>query len=592
MNLYLAFFSLTLMQGKLEGNAMQKDTEPRKEEDPLSIPLIDVGGAPLVAMLDTSSMNVRIKSFIKTLMATMLEDSQRKQIQNIVMETLTKDSTTDLIKNITIQELNEELVSDVKTSIPFREQMENIVMETLKQNSSIELIRNIAVQEIMTRNQSGEEIIGDSNQDVQIEKISRPFGVTETIGKTFYLGFLESYGKYGDLYLYIVSSSDGSCQLCIPSTGINTTFSVLSTRVKSFKISPDVCLDHHGIQRKAVFVKCDIPVSVYGLTYLSDEVDGFLALPYEVFGQDYMVTSFTLKTPRNTPHSNSNFGIIAISKSTNITITFRMSGGIINYKATRYGNDDILNITLVRFETFYLSHDYDLSGTLITASSPVAVMSGVRTSYLRNGYGNHMEEMIIPNEHLGRDFIVPKLYDSQCNFRIFALEQTRVRTYNNSSVVYINIQSRRFKEYENYDLYTLQSSVPVQVQLYCNGASTKYDAFMATLPSIQHFKSSYKFPVVNDFKYTDRPQHFYLTIIIQSYAKAGLRLDSKEISNYKGTSTVTLESTLYSVITVELSVGLHEIQQNNDIPFGLIVFGRNKYSGYGFPAGFSVNIKP
>ncbi|CAG2229281.1 unnamed protein product [Mytilus edulis] len=479
---------------------MQKDTEPRKEEDPLSIPLIDVGGAPLVAMLDTSSMNVRIKSFIKTLMATMLDDSRRKQIQNIVMETLTKDSTTDLIKNITIQELNEELVSDVKTSIPFREQMENIVKETLKQNSSIELIRNIAVQEIMTRNQSGEEIIGDSNQDVQIEKISRPFGVTGTIGKTFYLGFLESHGKNGDLYLYLLSSSDGSCQLFIPSTGINTTFSVVSTRVNSYKISPDVCLDQHGIQRKAVFIKCDIPVSAYGLTFLSDEVDGFLALPYEVLGQDYIVSSFTLKTKRETPNSNSNFGIIAISKSTNIMITFRMSGGMINYKASRYRNDDTLHIHLVQFDTFYLSHDYDLSGTLITASSPVAVMSGVRTSYLRNGFGNHMEEMILPNKHLGRDFIVPNLYDSQCNFRIFAQTQTRVRTYDNSLVEYINIQRGSFKEYVNYNLYTLQSSAPVQVQLYCNGASTRYDAFMATLPSIQHFKSSYKFPIVNDFK--------------------------------------------------------------------------------------------
>ncbi|VDI67946.1 Hypothetical predicted protein [Mytilus galloprovincialis] len=219
-------------------------------------------------------------------------------------------------------------------------------------------------------------------------------------------------------------------------------------------------------------------------------------------------------------------------------------------------------------------------------------MSGVRTSFLRNGWGNHMEEMIIPNEHLGRDFIVPKLYDSQCNFRIFAQTQTRVRTYNNSLVNYINIKRGSFQDYVNYNLYTLQSSAPVQVQLYCNGASTRYDAFMATLPSIQHFKSSYKFPIVNVFKYPYLPHHFYITIVIQSYAKAGLRLDSKEISNYKGTSTVTLESTLYSVITVELSVGLHKIQQNNDIPFGLIVYGRTKYSGYGFPAGFAIKIKP
>ncbi|XP_071142608.1 IgGFc-binding protein-like isoform X1 [Mytilus edulis] len=555
----ILFFLLWICNGYVFGSSTQSSIEAAKKETGIICIQSDING---------------LKDDMHELLKRVIKNENEIEFLKSENQYLTNELTNKRRQfSCEINELHENIYENQK-AVQYTNTEINHLNETIK-----EMRNGVDRLEELERRRSEESITEC------IEK-------SETIGKTFYLGFLESYGKYGDLYLYIVSSSDGSCQVCIPSTGINTTFSVLSTRVKSFKISPDVCLDHHGIQRKAVFVKCDIPVSVYGLTYLSDEVDGFLALPYEVFGQDYMVTSFTLKTPRNTPHSNSNFGIIAISKSTNITITFRMSGGIINYKATRYGNDDILNITLVRFETFYLSHDYDLSGTLITASSPVAVMSGVRTSYLRNGYGNHMEEMIIPNEHLGRDFIVPKLYDSQCNFRIFALEQTRVRTYNNSSVVYINIQSRRFKEYENYDLYTLQSSVPVQVQLYCNGASTKYDAFMATLPSIQHFKSSYKFPVVNDFKYTDRPQHFYLTIIIQSYAKAGLRLDSKEISNYKGTSTVTLESTLYSVITVELSVGLHEIQQNNDIPFGLIVFGRNKYSGYGFPAGFSVNIKP
>ncbi|VDI78139.1 Hypothetical predicted protein, partial [Mytilus galloprovincialis] len=123
-------------------------------------------------------------------------------------------------------------------------------------------------------------------------------------------------------------------------------------------------------------------------------------------------------------------------------------------------------------------------GTLVAASKPVAVMSGVRTSYLRNGWGNHMEEMILPNEQLGRDFIVPKLYDSQCNFRIFANEHSRVRINNNSIIQYIDIQRGRFQEFENNDIYTVQSSSPVQVQLYCNGVTTGYDAFMVTLPSV------------------------------------------------------------------------------------------------------------
>ncbi|XP_076084546.1 uncharacterized protein LOC143055295 [Mytilus galloprovincialis] len=414
---------------------------------------------------------------------------------------------------------------------------------------------------------------------------------TDTKGNEFYLGFLTSFNQNGKLYLYIVSSTDGTCQIFIPYLSVNSSFAISNTSINSYDFSPTVFMNQLGIQIKAIHVKCDIPVSMYGLTFTGTEVDGFLALPSKLLGNKYIVSSFTPWT-RYIPHSNSNFGIIGIDQSTNVTIDFRIAGGSVTYNNIQYGNNDTLRVHLSQFDTFYLSSHYDFSGTLVAASSPVAVMSGVRTSYLRNGWGNHMEEMILPNEQLGRDFIVPKLYDSQCNFRIFAPEHSRVRINNNSLIQYIDIQRGRFQEFENYDIYTVQSSSPIQVQLYCNGASSSSDAFMATLPSVQHFKSSYKYPVVNNFRYSSTPQHFYITVIIQSNAIMGLRLDDKDILKYEMISNITLGSTLYSIITVEQRVGLHEIKQHKDIPFGLIVYGRNHESGYGFPAGFATKIKP
>ncbi|XP_071141885.1 IgGFc-binding protein-like [Mytilus edulis] len=413
----------------------------------------------------------------------------------------------------------------------------------------------------------------------------------DTKGNEFYLGFLTSHNQNGKLYLYIVSITDGSCQIFIPFLNMNSSFAISNVSINSYDISRTVFMDQHGIHRKAIHVKCNIPVSIYGLTFTGNEVDGFLALPSKSLGNKYIVSSFTPWT-REIPFSNSNFGIIGIHQSTNVTIHFRIAGGSVTYNNIQYRNNDTLSIHLTQFDTFYLSSHYDFSGTLVAASNPVVVMSGVRTSYLRNGWGNHMEEMILPNEQLGRDFIVPKLYDSQCNFRIFAQEYSRVRINNNSLIQYIDIQRGRFHEFENYDIYTLQSSAPVQVQLYCNGVSSTADAFMVTLPSVQHFKNSYTYPVVNDFRRGHPPQLFYITVIIQSNARTGLRLDDKDIVKYEMITNITLASTLYSVITVEQSVGLHEIKQHNDIPFGLIVFGRNEYSGYGFPAGFAANINP
>lgn len=138
----------------------------------------------------------------------------------------------------------------------------------------------------------------------------------------------------------------------------------------------------------------------------------------------------------------------------------------------------------------------------------------------------------------------------------------------------------------------MQSSAPVQVQLYCNGVSTSAVAFMVTLPSVQHFKSNYKFPVVNDFHYSNNLRHSYITAIIQSNGRTGLRLDNKHILKNEMISNITFESKMYSVFTAELSVGFHEITQHNDILFGLIVYGRQQNAGYGFPAGFATKIKP
>lgn len=64
MNIFFVLLFLSLFHGRVEGDALEIETVDSKPGDPLSIPLIGDGGAPQVAMLDTSSMNVRIKCFI------------------------------------------------------------------------------------------------------------------------------------------------------------------------------------------------------------------------------------------------------------------------------------------------------------------------------------------------------------------------------------------------------------------------------------------------------------------------------------------------------------------------------------------------
>ncbi|XP_063408189.1 fibrinogen-like protein A [Mytilus trossulus] len=92
-------------------------TGKKENADPLSIPLLNDDGAPLVAMLDTNTINRKIKSYIQTLMRNILPNSMQEQMRGIFKSSLKEDATTDLIKTITLQEIHDALNQQVQQDI-------------------------------------------------------------------------------------------------------------------------------------------------------------------------------------------------------------------------------------------------------------------------------------------------------------------------------------------------------------------------------------------------------------------------------------------------------------------------------------------
>lgn len=86
----------------------------------------------------------------------------------------------------------------------------------------------------------------------------------------------------------------------------------------------------------------------------------------------------------------------------------------------------------------------------------------------------------------------------------------------------------------------------------------------------------------------------YITIIIKSSAVAGISLNQSTNIIFKGRSKITFNNDAYSILAVEMTQGMHEISQKDDIPFGLIVYGRTSRtdklngSGYGYVAGLTL----
>lgn len=408
---------------------------------------------------------------------------------------------------------------------------------------------------------------------------------SDSTGMIFYLAFMKTYtGNPKYTQLYIIPNQNGNCRIRIPYFNIDSSVAVTVHNVTSYRINNNITMSTAGIQKKAIVVSCDVPVSIYGMSYANRVTEGYLGIPQNGLGSKYIVSSFS--------HDLSEFGIIAPSNDTVISINLRLKSGDLKYNGHTYRPGNLLNITMFKDETFYLSSTNDLSGTIISSTKPVAVVSGVKLSFMNDEYSNHMTEMILPHKHLGRNFIVPVLYNSQCNYRIFADSPSSITIQqgNNTKSDIKHLTAGQYLEVTNYKPTTIRSSTGILVQLYCDSNGLSYDSVMVTLPAVQHFKAEYQFVVVSDFPPGYQPNNYYMTVIIPTNAVVGLKYDGYLLVSFIQKSSIVMSGQTYSILIKEISrSGLHTLTQVNNATFGLIINGKTTHQGYAYPAGFQFN---
>ncbi|XP_071151312.1 fibrinogen-like protein A [Mytilus edulis] len=112
--------------GDIFVTSLDTSTEDIGDTDPLSMPLITDKGTPLVAMLDTKSINRKMKIYIQTLMRNTVKNYEKEQTQRF-KTLLEGNSTAEFFRNITLQEINDVLKDKEKDQLvnPFRNEEEN-----------------------------------------------------------------------------------------------------------------------------------------------------------------------------------------------------------------------------------------------------------------------------------------------------------------------------------------------------------------------------------------------------------------------------------------------------------------------------------
>ncbi|KAK3107783.1 hypothetical protein FSP39_022093 [Pinctada imbricata] len=302
--------------------------------------------------------------------------------------------------------------------------------------------------------------------------------------------------------------------------------------------------------------------------------EGYSALPLSHIGKEYLVTGMY----------NSSLTVIATESDTCVNITKRFSGKVV-FNGSSYHYGDVISITLNRLQTLQLlvKGGY-MIGSTISSDKPVGVVSGQYFGSLSLSSQskldfNQMMEYIPPMKNLGTIFIVSPIVnatymrlivfraekDTRFEIETEGFKKERIVRQYGSSVLTVSGSKP----------YVIRADNPVTLVQYPHGIKT----FMMYIPNVDNYSNRMTF-------YTPNGYSSFVAIILKANDVDGLRIDGKPLHSimiYR-TNTIVDNFSFYIVITMRVESGSHVISHvDKHAKFGLVTYGFNAFSSYGFP---------
>jgi len=237
----------------------------------------------------------------------------------------------------------------------------------------------------------------------------------------------------------------------------------------------------------AVRIISDEPISVYVLVRFIKSSDGFIAYPTETFGRRYIVSSYNDATD-DYPGFYSLPSITTIVAAHDNTIaTFKLGGNESSSTASITRSNDSVSIFMNKGDVFVISSlgsNADLSGSIIQANLPIAVISGNQCANIpvSNQFCDYIVTMEPPTNTWGRSYYVPIVKGRKKSplLRIYA-SQPNTTVYHNGNEIF-KLESAggtiglAFKEYRinasgNSEIGVITADKPISVTLFNTGVS-------------------------------------------------------------------------------------------------------------------------
>jgi YD repeat-containing protein len=428
----------------------------------------------------------------------------------------------------------------------------------------------------------------------------------DNLGTDFWVTFPHDNNATTDRILYLTSTTDTSGTVTVPGLDNWTqSFAVTANQISTIALPAEVELVgvDDASTNQGVHVTSAEEIAVFGLSKSIETSDGFLALPTDALGTEYVVTSW--RNFINHPQS-SELAIVATEDNTVVAITPSEmlgnpgTGGLRNMNET-------YTITMNKGQTYQLYADSDftndLTGSIVSSNLPIAVFAGHRCALVPSNVTacDHLVEQLPPVDTWGTSFLTVPLYGrpNGDEFRFVASADGTIVSYeNNGGVETVVLLDRG--EFHTFNLRPAQttpanplnavraitSNLPIQLMQYSHGqdnGGVESDPFMILIPPTEQFLYQYTVSTpASGFA------NNFINVVVPTSAVGSLMLDGSLVNDLNPPPPFEeIGDSGYSGAILPVGIGSHHLTAA--LPFGVYSYGYDNHDSYGYPGGLRIS---
>ena len=298
---------------------------------------------------------------------------------------------------------------------------------------------------------------------------------------------------------------------------------------------------------------------------------------------------------------NSVFIVVTNEADTDLNITLTQDIEVQGVPVYRRGTASLVTLKDPGSTLSFVS-EYDLSGSRVTSSKPITLISGHECGSIPSdkNFCDHMSEQIPPTVTWGTQFLTAPIR-GRSRFDIFkviaAQDNTRIEFFYNeaggSRIESLALDKGSFANVSvNSSVYCFVSSnKPILLVQFAVGSSVdskiRGDPFMVIIPPIEQYKSGYRLWM---FRHTNNfLESFYVNLLVpEGTERSGIMMNGQNLnSNVQFTSISSGNQRRGWAAQIEISDGFYNFTHSSSSSFNVIAYWASFRSGSGYFGGMN-----